>query len=343
MLPILVTTIPDADPLALPAPPWLLWALLMLTFFLHVLAMNFVLGGSIITAIARWRGGENAAPLTTAFGKAMPSIVATAITLGVAPLLFLQALYGRLFFTSAVLMAWVWFAVVPLVMIAYYGTYAISFGKRAKTAIAIVVAAIFVAIAFIYSNNMTLMLRPEHFLPMYGASARGLHVNVSDPTLVPRFLHMLAGGIAVAGMCVALFGVYTRDGWAARSGAAWFIGATLANILTGLWWIGVLPKDVMLRSSVAVAIGAVAGFVAMGAVYLGKMKTAAGSLVVAVLAMVVARDQVRRGMLEIAGFTSAPRVDAQWGVIALFGVLLVAALAATAWMVRISFRRVPAQ
>jgi hypothetical protein len=41
----------------MPAPPWMLWSLLLLTFFLHLLAMNFVLGGSIITAVSRLTGG----------------------------------------------------------------------------------------------------------------------------------------------------------------------------------------------------------------------------------------------------------------------------------------------
>ena len=45
--------IPLADPLPQPAPVWLLWALLQLTFFLHLLAMNVVLGGSILAL--HWR------------------------------------------------------------------------------------------------------------------------------------------------------------------------------------------------------------------------------------------------------------------------------------------------
>ncbi len=341
MLTILVTTIPDADPLALPAPPWVLWALLILTFSLHIAAMNFVLGGSIITAIARWRGGEPAKPLVTAFGKAMPSVMAAAITLGVAPLLFLQALYGRLFFTSAVLMAWIWFAVVPLVMVAYYGMYAISFGARAKAIVSGVVAVVLIAIAFIYSTNMTMMLRPERFLDMYAESARGAHLNLDEPTIYPRFLHMLAGALAVAGMCVALFGVYKRDEWAKRQGSVWFVGGTLANVLTGIWWLGVLPHAVMMRVTPESTIGAVAGFAALAAIYIGRTKTAAVALAVSLVAMVLARDQVRRGMLDLAGFISSPRIEAQWDVIAIFAVLLVGALATVAWMVRISLHRAP--
>ncbi len=338
MLAILTVTIPDADALPMPAPPWLLLGLLMLTFSLHVLAMNFVLGGSILMAVARFRRGTEATALIASFGKAMPSAVAAAISLGVAPLLFLQALYGRLFFTSTVLMGWIWLAVIPLVMLAYYGTYAIAFGSQAKKVLGVMIALVFAGIAFIYANNMSLMLRPQRFLPMYTDSGRGLHLNLADPTLLPRYLHMLAGAIAVAGMCVAIFGAFRRDRWATRYGAGWFAAATLANLATGVWWLGSLPRPVIMASSVAVGLGAVAGFAAVGVIHMGHLKTAAALLVASIVAMVVARDQVREGMLGIAGFTSTPRIEPQWDVIAIFAVLLVAALATTAWMIAISVR-----
>ncbi|HEU4522370.1 MAG TPA: hypothetical protein VFT12_10225, partial [Thermoanaerobaculia bacterium] len=198
----LQTTIPLADPLPLPAPPWLMWSLLMLTFAVHVVAMNFVLGGSIIALTARLRRSDDDARLAKWIGAVLPTIVAATITFGVAPLLFMQVLYGRLFFSSAVLMAWWWLAVVPLLIIGYYGTYLIAM-KRAFAGAAAAVAMIFATIAFIYSNNMSLMLRPERFLPMYVSDARGVQLNLADPTLIPRYLHMLLGAIAVAGMCVA--------------------------------------------------------------------------------------------------------------------------------------------
>ena len=43
--------IPLADPLPPPSPPGLLWALLQLTFLLHLVAMNVVLGGSLLALL----------------------------------------------------------------------------------------------------------------------------------------------------------------------------------------------------------------------------------------------------------------------------------------------------
>ncbi len=334
MLTILMTAIPGADPLPMPAPPWLLWFLLILTFFLHILAMNFVLGGSILGALS-----PRLAPL---FRKPMPTVIAAAITLGGAPLLFLQTLYGRLFFSSAVLMAWFWFSVVLLVMVAYYGAYAMAF-RGASRAITAVVALIFIAVAFIYSNNMTLMLRPDRFLTMYAADGRGFHLNLTDPTLIPRYLHVVLGAIAVAGMFVALYGRFKNDDWAMEQGSRWFVSATLINIAIGIWWLGALPGDVLLRlmgrnaaATMILGVGIAFGFTALLLMLVRKTTLATSALVLSLVAMVLTRDHVRRGMLDLANFQMTTRIEPQWGVIALFAVLLVAALATTAWMVKIS-------
>ena len=53
MNPVLLAAIPQLDPIPLAAPAALMWFLLILTFFLHLLPMNFVLGGSLIALLAR--------------------------------------------------------------------------------------------------------------------------------------------------------------------------------------------------------------------------------------------------------------------------------------------------
>lgn len=363
MTTIAAATIPSLDPLPVPGPIGLMWGLLMLTFFLHLLAMNFVLGGSLIAAVARLRGGDDADRLVQWLAKMMPTMVAATVTFGVAPLLFLQALHGRLFFSSAVLMAWFWLAVVPLVIIAYYGTYLLSFrgatlGAAARV-IAVIVALIFVSVGFIYSNNMSLMLRADRFLPLFVENARGVQLNLTDATLVPRYFHMLFGAIALAGLFVGLYGVARRSSdleharWAMRFGAFWFAGATALNILSGVWWLGVLPQEVMFRfmgrspyASVVLGIGILLGFASAG-LMLGALFSdvpekgvmrATGTTLLTLVAMILARDEVRRGTFELVNLQPQTWVEPQWGVIALFLALLVAALATTAWMTSLLVR-----
>ncbi len=172
--------IPLADPLPQPAPPGLLWALLQLTFLLHLVAMNVVLGGSILAL--HWRlsrraeGASHRAVLLAFFAKALPVAVAAAVTLGVAPLLFVQVLYGRLFFTSSILMAWLWLAVVPLVILAYSGAYLLAFRGEARRrwarGVSGLVALLLAAVAFLQVSNATRALRPDGFLETYRASGR---------------------------------------------------------------------------------------------------------------------------------------------------------------------------
>lgn len=358
MITILALAIPNAEPLPLPAPAWFLWALLLLTFLLHLLTMNAVLGGSIISAVAgARRSSENHRRLTSSMTTLMPTLVAAAITFGVAPLLFLQALYGRLLFTSSILMAWFWFAVIPILILAYYGTYLVAFrGERLGRAMRWlpgVIALLFMTIAFLYVNNMSLLLRPATFLRMFAEDAGGTHLNLGDPTLLPRYLHMVLGAIAVAGLTIAGYGAVVRrrdeayGGWAARHGAHWFVGATAVNVLVGFWWLLALPRPVMLRfmggNAAATAWITVGILFGLGAIALAillilgrqpaiAVRGAWVALVGSMIAMILVRDEVRTATLEPSGFTLTAWTQPQWGVIGIFLVLLVAAFATTIWM-----------
>ena len=357
----MIPAVPQPDPIALPAPIWLLWALLMLTFTLHLLPMNFVVGGSIVGAVARVRaarGSAEDARLAGWIARAMPIAIASAVTLGVAALLFEQVLYGRLFFTSAVLMGWFWLAVIPLLLAGYYGAYALAFGGKDPGVntvwLATGIAGLFLAIAFVYSNNMSLMLRPFEFVARYQIDGRGLHLATGDAALVPRFLHMVLGATAVSGLVVAGYGlsVRTRDAafgtWTIRRGGLWFSTMTGVNLLVGFFWLAMLPRESILRfmganpgATVVLALGMMLGFGALVTVFMAGsardpaplVKTGIGLVVATLVLMVLTRDHVRRAALDTAGFQAVPWTVPQWGPIAVFAVLLVAAVAVVAWMV----------
>jgi hypothetical protein len=355
--------IPLADPLPLPAPAGVLWALLQLTFLFHLVAMNVVLGGSILALHARFsRRGEGAshrAALVAFFEGALPVAVAATVTLGVAPLLFVQVLYGRLFFTSSILMAGFWLAIVPLVILGYYGAYRLAFqggapGGRPR-AVAALVALLFAAVAFLQVSNATRALRPETFLGAYRADHRGLTLNLADPTFWPRTLHLLVGAVAVAALGAALYGVFRRarepqlSAWAIRQGTTVFGVATAANVFVGMLFLLAQPKTTLIRlvggdsrAMTLLALGIVLGIAVAGLALLAlgtKNAVAAtwaqvGLLGATLVVMVLLRDQVRQIALREAGFEYPSRVAAQWGPFATFVVLLVAAGAAIAWMAR---------
>ena len=359
----MIPQIPQPDPMALPAPGWLLWALLLLTFFLHLVPMNLVLGGSILGAIARARARRGNRPHDAALAhlvvKAMPVLISATVSMGVAALLFLQVLYGRVIVPSAIVMGWWWLAVIGLLILAYYAAYLLAFREHSLggvgTILAWLIAALTGLIALIYGNNMTLMLKPQEMVARYAADGRGLQLNLLDPTLFPRHLHMLIRAIAVSGLAVSVVGVVRRraapefSAWAIRYGALVCGLATCLNIFTGLWWLAALPQEVLLQFMRG-------GFGMVGVLLLGILLTlaAAGHLVLAsagrraavnvtagagamlagLAMMLLTRDSVRTATLGLAGFQPVTWVAPQWGPIVIFFVLLVAAIATVWWMVR---------
>jgi hypothetical protein len=355
-------TIPQLDPLPIPAPPGLLWFLLILTFFLHLVPMNFVLGGTPIALVARLRARDGAHPHHAAlagwFARALPVAIAAAVSFGVAPLLFVQALYGRLFFTSSVLMARSWFAVIPILILCYYGAYGLAFraerSREASHVVAFLMTIGFLAIGFIYSNNMSLMLRPDVFAAWYRESGGGFHLDRGDAALAPRFLHFLLGAVAVAGIVVAWVGVLRRRSdeafarWAVRYGSIWFVTATLLNVIAGLWWLGAMPPAFLLRfvgvhplASIALGGGIVAGLAALVLMAIASFAPnpyrmvhhASTAMILTLVGMILARDQLRRAAFDKHGFEANPWVAPQWGPILIFAVLLLVALGLLIWMI----------
>jgi len=194
--------IPTTDPIPLPAPVWLLEFLLILTFVLHLLAMNVLLGGTFIALITRIKAGEDAfrRRLVSGFFRSLPAFFAASITLGIAPFLFVQTLYGQFIFTSSILMGWPWISVVLIIMLAYYGMYILAFRRKQNGLIVPLLSAVFLLlalIAFLYVNNFTLMLHPEKWQGTYHASAKGTHLHLSERMLIPRFLHFAVGAVAL--------------------------------------------------------------------------------------------------------------------------------------------------
>jgi len=245
------------------------------------------------------------------------------------------------------------------VIAAYSGAYLLAFrgespaGRARGTAV--LVAVLFATVAFLYVSNVTRALRPDTFLEAYRASGRGLTLNLGDPTFWPRYVHVLLGAVAVAGLGAALYGVLRRAqdpplaAWAIRRGTTVFGAATAANVFAGLVFLLSLPKPVLIRlvggdawAMTLLALGILLGIasgglalLALGAKDAVRVTWAqAGLLAATLVIMVLLRDQVRQITLREAGFEHASPVAAQWGPFAVFVALLVAAVATVAWMVR---------
>jgi len=342
--------IPTMDPNPLPAPYWVLKLLLIVTFFLHIVAMNFMLGGGLLALVARWRSKDRAHGTRVFFDVArkLPSLLPATITLGVAPLLFVQVIYGQYFYTSSIIMAWPWFLVLVFLTLAYYGFYYVSFrsgqnpGRAGRVMLASVI--LIVLVGFIYSNNFTLAETPGRWGGKYFARPSGWSLNLSEPTLIPRFLHFMIAAVAVGGIFLIFVALanWKRDIGYARPlfqfGGKAFMFATMAQFVVGIWWLLSLPRDLRMLfmgddplATTLMMIGIGGGIVAIvlmsRALRTENLRVAGyvvpGILAVVILSMSVMRDILRDAYLKPWFHPDQFAVKTQWTVFPLFLALFV--------------------
>ncbi|MDX9753925.1 MAG: hypothetical protein RBU29_08190 [bacterium] len=237
--------IPPADVLGIPSPPFIFMALGWITFTFHLIFMNYVLGGTVIVAFQEWFQGrdEQVAKSNLLLVKIMPIALSFAITMGVAPLLFVQVLFGQFFYTANIVMGGFWLSIIALVMIAFYSLYIILALKPASAWIRKILITInmvlFLLVAFIFTNNAVLTENPQYWADIYSGAK---NVVAPDPTLIPRYLHNLFGAIPVAGLWLAVIGRYQlrfypqNEGMAKkmiRAGLLWATITTVIEIVVG--------------------------------------------------------------------------------------------------------------
>lgn len=352
--------LPDPDVLPLPAAAWFLQVLLHLTFFLHLLAMNAMLGSLAIGLWARIKGTteDQWEQLGGTLAKVTPSLVAATVTLGVAPLLFIQVLYGQFLFTSSILMAWGWFSIIVVLIFAYYGTYLQSFhadrlGSGRSPILAMVLIG-FLWVGFMFSNNMTLMLDMHRWAGMYFADPGGTHLNTGQASLLPRYLHMVVGAVGVGGLMLVWWGRSRQQrgdqtgAFMQRVGVSAFTWSTTINIALGLVYLLSLEKPLMKTfmggNALATGLlteGLVAGLVLL---FLGWRSIRSGGskhlmlitvlLAIQLAVMILMRDIVRGVSLGEAFRPEAFPVQAQILNLGIFVAMLVGGLAVLVWMFR---------
>jgi len=341
-------------PETLPAAWGWLHGLLMVTFPLHLLAMNAMLGTAALSLLARLKGGPLDLRLARELAKVLPVLIALTVNLGVPPLLFAQVLYGPLLYTSSVLMAVFWLGVPLSLLAAYCAAYLYAYrfaapGRWGFVPIALALALLF-GIAFVFTGNMTLMLEPGRWSAYFG-NRGGTLLDLGSPMFWPRYLHNVVGALAVGGLFVAVWG-RARAGRepqvgerAVRLGLKVFTRLTLAELLLGAGFLLSVPRPVrglfLGGSPVATGLlgaGALLAILALAAGVRGRVILCAGLTVPLLYLMAFMRDVLRAGILEPVFGPEALKVAPQTGPMVLFLAILVAGLAVIVWMVRKSLQ-----
>ena len=352
------------QPIPFPAPVALLQILLVVGFFTHALPMNVALTGGLGTAILLLMGGKDENAFTTRAGRtlaaSLPIFTTAAITQGIVPLLFLQVLYGPLIYSSSIVMALPWVAVLFLIIFAYYGLYIYNYGKQKMELmkapwVLIASSLLFMVVGFIFSNNMTLMLTPEKFLPMYQASPAGANLNLTEATLIPRYLHFVGAAFSVTSLVLGCFGLYHQKrnadygNWLVKLGASGFIGITLVQTLIGYWFFWSTPEAFQTAKMTTHLLNTSLGLEAIALIAMGiAAKKACGkaftvglvSATVLIAGMVYLRHLLRLFMTDqyMQPLFDAQPVVVQWPILIVFAVLAVAMIGYFIWLGKTVFK-----
>ncbi len=332
--------LPDYD--VLPAPLWLVTLLHVLTLTLHFAAMGCLFGGMLALFAARLPGGlEN--PNARKLVKLFPTLMAATVTLGVAPLLFAQLVYGKVLYSAAIVSGWFWLGVPLAAMLAYACLYAAAFTKRGPARVRVWLLLALAGLVFVsvtYSSVFSLAERPEAQKTHYAGDTSGMVWLPDVGAWIFRWLHMLTGALTVGGFFLGVLGRKDEAAWS--KGKLLFTLGTGAAFVTGMIYLLTLG-DVLapfMRSAgiYSLTVGILAAVVAVPLYLMRKLVGAGVALGLGVMGMVHARHVVRDVRLEGHFDAKAIGVDPQWAVFALFAVCLVIALGAVAWMLRIFFK-----
>jgi len=342
--------IPSPDPLQVP------WGwfefLLQLTFLLHLVAMNVMVGLAFIGFVRELTGRTD--PAHRQAGQVLTHAIALAVNFGVAPLLFLQVLYGHLMYTSSILMGGYWLLVVFLLIFAYGSAYGYKFlfdtlGTSRRLLLATSLS-LLLLIGFLFTNNMTLMLTPERWTRYFTGGGRPF-LNLGEPTLLIRYLHFMVAGVATGGLTLAMLARFRRDlpddvrKREERSGLMWFTYATMVEIAVGILFLFTMPREIYLLFVGGKPLPTLVFLASMVAVFMTirygikeQLYHAAGSLAVTMLLMILVRDLARKAYLAPFFKIEDLPTAYQYSPMVMFFLVLAAGLGIIGYMLRLAWQ-----
>ncbi len=357
---------PVPDPIPLPAPVWLFKILNVVTLGLHFVALEILIGGLLVVAVLNFFGTRQGAALAlnqsaSLMARRLPIVMTYVINLGVPPLLFTQVLYGQALYTSSVLIGVWWISVIAILMLAYWLLYKVAEHTEAHQSawhLAIGSWLMIGLIARIYSTNFTLMLRPEDWQSLYENSALGTVLPMSDPTTTPRWIMMLTGGFAVAGMWMVWLSTTSK---ASETVGAYLnqLGGKIAAVFFALqlgaaYWVFLAQPDAVKAQLTSQSLYLLTGYgwiaitavlITLSAIAIARKPSlllswsGAVGVLLSMLTMVIYRDGIRDITLLIKGFDVWERnVVTNWSVVTIFLVLFVVGLGILGWLISVVMR-----
>lgn len=350
----------------LPAPLWFIQFFKVLGFILHMVPMNLWLAGMILVLLlCRQQGpGQRWA---RRLALQMPVIVAFGVNLGIVPLLFVQVAYPWAFYPATILTAWFWIAIIPLLVVAYYGVYVFAFGlttdqpmPRWRYAAGWISAILFVLMAVLFSNGMSLMAAPGRWQSIWSAhqvagAATGTGHNFPDSSLWHRWPMVLGMAFMTTAAWSLLDGTLfdTRADAAYRqwlskfslivgvigaviyvgSGTGYVFGSWPQAVFSYMWSGWRVPLTVLTGASPALVV-AVLILARIGGASVTKAVLACSAQLVVLSLNAISRQIVQN--LELAPYAAVWKIPEKpdWGPMALFLATFALGAVILVWMLR---------
>jgi len=202
-------------PLPLPADSVLLQALMVLLFLWHILFVNLMVGGSLLTVAFQLIGRRR--PDFDMLAREVAGTVTVnkslAVVMGVGPLLAINVAYTVYFYSANALTGAAWMSLVPLITLAFLITYLHKYtwdrlagSPGLHLAIGMVGAGLFLVIPLVFLANINLMLFPGRWLEV-----QGFWSALSLPNVWPRYFHFLTASVAISALFLLFF--FLRGGY----------------------------------------------------------------------------------------------------------------------------------
>jgi cytochrome c len=198
--------VPKDIPLPLPVPEPILVVLLVISFLVHIVFVNFMVGGALLTLWCQIKGLKDKEYdlLGYEIAKTITVNKSLAVVMGVAPLLTINTLYTMYFYTANSLTGLMWIAIIPLVTIAFlltylhkYTWYVFENNKPVHIFIIALACVVFLLIPLVFLTNVNLMLFPEKW-----GSIKGFVSALVLPNVFPRYLHFIFASLSATGLFI---------------------------------------------------------------------------------------------------------------------------------------------
>jgi hypothetical protein len=342
-------------PFGFPWPTAMYLTLFIVTAAIYMVFMNYVLAGGIVLLVGylapgarrRVAGGPGSTTrsglglILKVVGDWLPAVLGVAITTGVAPLLFLQILYKRQFYTANLLLFNRFMLLLPALIVAYYMLYIVKShalaarGPMLRGLVAFVAFVCFLYTAWAWIENHVLSLHEEAWKHHYESS----NYIYRNAEIWPRLGYYITASFASLAVALAWQLHWGRrfhdpvnlDLASRRLRALALLGLATSAAEAWLWelWLD-SPARAVLASSLALPYG-LAALAGMGIQVAGWLTVRTGAdmstrrlalisagAIMTIVGSLVIREARRLAAIDIAALYDAHRQAGQVGGVGAF-------------------------